>query len=163
MISQKDGVFNAVVNELGEASFDSKVTLTKDQKQAIYAVVTEGLVNGEVTFSENAQVKYPTPDEIRTKYVPGLVSNWVNKDLRLNGGTKYEAKNPGSRTGSGDKVIKNLKTLRSTYATDTNEYDAITARITARTELLQAEKAKANIDEVNMDLIPDDLKELLGL
>jgi hypothetical protein len=161
MISQKDGVFNAITNELD--GIDGKVTLTKDQKQAVYAVVTEGLVNGEITFSENAQIKYDTTEKIRKEYVPGLVNNWVNKDLRLNGGVKYEAKNPGSRAGSGDKTAKALKTLRSTYAVDSAEYKAITIKLDARVEELQLAKAQANVKEIDMDLIPDDLKEALGL
>ncbi len=162
MKSQKEAVYNAVSNTC-EPTDSGAYTPTKDQKQTIYAIVTEGLVNGEVTLSDSAKAKYDTEEKIRKNYVPGLVNNWVNKDPALNGGVKYQAKNPGSRAGSGDKVIKQLKLLRSTYATDTNEFDAITARIDARVETLRVEKAKSSIEEVDMSLIPDDLKEALGL
>jgi hypothetical protein len=161
MKSQKEAVYNAVINTCEPV--DGAYAPTKEQKQTIYAIVTEGLVNGEVTLSDNAKVKYDTEEKIRKEYVPGLTNNWLNKDPNLNGGVKYQAKNPGSRAGSGDKVVKALKTLRSTYASDSAEYKAITVKVDARVETLRAEKAKSSIEEVDMSLIPDDLKEALGL
>jgi hypothetical protein len=47
-------------------------------------------------------------------YVSGLQSNWLRKDKRLNGGVKYEAKNPGSRAGSGDAQLRALRALLNT-------------------------------------------------
>ena len=65
--------------------------------------------------------KYSTIEKMRS-YASGLVNNWFRKDIRLNGGMKYEVKNPGSRQGAGDQQLKALKTLRDMKAGDAEAY-----------------------------------------
>ena len=109
-------------------------------------------------FSESAQAKYDTEAKIKT-YTNGLVSNWLRKDTRLNGGVKHQIKNPGSRAGSGDEVIKNLKRLASTLS-NPEQLAAVQAEIDKRLAQLKAEKAK-NV-EIDMSLIPVDLQHLIN-
>lgn len=157
-VNQKTGVFNAVCSVLDQESFDSAVELTKEQRSQVIEIVTNGFMANEIDMSDAARVKHDTPAKMKT-YTNGLVSNWLRKDKRLNGGQQYKVKNPGSRAGSGDAVIKELKKMQSTF-TEQEHIDAVQAEIDKRLAVIKAEKAK-NI-EIDMSLIPDDLKDLLG-
>lgn len=158
--NQKEGVFGAVVAVLEESGrgIDGKVELTKDERHTVIAMVTTGLMNGDIEMSTEAREKYDTPEKMKG-YTNGLVNNWLRKDLRLTGGEKWVTKNPGSRAGSGDQVVKELKKLASTL-TDADEIAAVHAEIEKRMATIAAEKAK-NV-EINESLIPDDLKHLLA-
>ena len=157
-VNQKTGVFNAVTSVLEQDSFDSACELSKEQRAQVIEIVTEGFIAEEIEMSAEARAKHNTDAKMKT-YTNGLVSNWLRKDKRLNGGEQYKAKNPGSRAGSGDKVIKELKKLMSTF-TEQDQIDAVQTEIDKRLTSLKAEKAKSV--EIDMSLIPDDLKELLG-
>jgi hypothetical protein len=158
--NQKNGVFAAIEAVLSEAGkgIDGKVELTKDERHAVVQMVTTGLFAGEIEMKDEARAKYDTEEKMRG-YAGGLVNNWLRKDDRLNGGVDYVPKNPGSRLGSGDAVVKELKKLRSTL-TDASEIQAVEAEIEKRMQAIQAEKAKKV--EINDALIPDDLKHLLA-
>lgn len=158
MQNQKTAVFNAVCSVLGQDSFDECISLTKEQRATVIEAVAEGFTSGEVEFSETAQAKYNTDAKVKT-YTNGLVSNWLRKDTRLNGNVKHTIQNPGSRAGSGDKVIKELKKLASTL-TDPAQSSAVQAEIDKRLATLKAEKAK-NV-EIDMSLIPADLQDLIN-
>lgn len=161
-LNQKEGVFQAVCSvteqDVGLVSFEGAVTLTKEQRATVIEIVTTGLSVGEIEMSAAARTKYDDDAKMKT-YTNGLVSNWLKKDKRLNGGVKHAIQNPGSRAGSGDKVIKELRKLASTL-TDPAQVVAVTNEIDKRLATLKAEKTK-NV-EINMDLIPDDLKELIN-
>ena len=97
--NQKEGVYLAIMEVLGETPSNPCV-LDADTKRLVVAEV--------VTMFEAGQISISHPVEFK-KYVPGLLNNWLRKDKRLNGGETYRIKNPGSREGSGDKKLKNLK------------------------------------------------------
>lgn len=158
MMNQKEAVFSAVCQVTGQDSFDSAIELTKDQRAEVISIVAEGFANGEVEMKDEARKKHDTEAKLRT-YTNGLVSNWLRKDKRLNGGVKYEIKNKGSRAGSGDKVIRELKKLRSTL-TDEAQIAAVDAEIEKRLATVKAEKAKSV--EIDTSLIPQDLLDLVG-
>jgi hypothetical protein len=158
MLNQKSAVFNAVCSVLGQESFDSAIELSKEDRATVIEMVAEGFTAHEVELSEGAREKYDSPAKLKT-YTNGLVSNWVRKDKRLNGGVQHTIQNPGSRAGSGDKVIKELKKLRSTF-TEADQIEACDAEIEKRMAKIKAEKAK-NV-EIDYSLIPEDLKDLLG-
>ncbi|MHA2066367.1 MAG: hypothetical protein ACXABY_18505 [Candidatus Thorarchaeota archaeon] len=157
-MNQREGVFNAICSVLGQTSFDEAVSLTGDQKKQVYEIVANGLHSGEIGLSESGREKYNTEEKLRTKYVPGLVNNWLRKDPALNGGVKYQAKNPGSRAGSGDKVVRELKKLRSTL-TDDKMIDKVNVEIDKRMAEIQAEKAKSI--EIDISVLPEHLQELV--
>jgi hypothetical protein len=128
-MKQNDAVFMSVCSVLGANSFDGAVKLTKEQNARVVEMVTEGLMNGEVAFSDEAKAKHNTRELVR-KYTVGMVNNHLRKDKRLNGGIVYEAKNPGSRAGAGDEVLKNLKRLYAVAPAEAKEL--IQAEIDAR-------------------------------
>lgn len=153
-MKQNDAVFGAVCSVLGADGFDSAVVLSKDQNNQVVEMVTEGIINGEVDFSDGAREKYNTRPLVR-KYVVGMVNNHLRKDKRLNGDTVYVAKNPGSRTGSGDPVLKSLKSLLAICPQE-NKAD-IQAEIDLRLESLKPAKP-----EIDWSLIPESLRVKLG-
>lgn len=158
VLNQKNGVFAAVCSVTECESWDSAVELTKEQRDSVISIVTQGLIDGNIEMSDKARVKYDTEEKMK-KYTPGLVSNHLRKDLRLNGDIPHEPKNPGSRAGSGDVVIKELKKFQSTF-TDPEQIESVQVEIDKRLAVLKSEKMKDV--EIDMSLIPDDLKELLG-
>lgn len=156
-MKQREAVFKAVIAVMGEQ--DGAYNPTTEQRADIISHVAEGLSNGSVDFSESAQAKYNTPEKVRS-YTSGLVSNWLRKDPELNGGVKYTPKNPGSRTGSQDPEIKNLKLLIKSGTLSDEQAKIAQDRIDQRVAQIKAEKNKVEID---MDAIPADLREELGL
>lgn len=156
MKTQKESVYQVIVALFGHDGGEFKPS--KENIKEICNLVTEDIVSGNVSFSDDAKLKYPTPTDIRTKYVPGMVSNWLRKDTRLNGGEKYETKNPGSRAGQGDEVLKSLKGLKQLHPEHAAEIDLEIAKRVE--ELGLKKKQQVTID---LDKIPDSLKIQLGL
>lgn len=159
-MSQKECVYQAVFQVIDLQDVDGAVKPSKDQLQEIYSLVAEKLSLGEANFSDEAKTRYPTLESIRKEYVPGMVSNWLRKDVRLNGGEPYKTKNPGSRAGQGDEILRNLKALKSTLS-DAEQVNAVQTEIDKRiAELAAAKSTKVTID---LDKIPAELRAQLGL
>jgi hypothetical protein len=156
MKNQKEAVYSAVVSTT--TVDNNTATPSKEERAQIVAIVAAGFEAGEVMMSESACVKYLGNAVELKKYTSSLVNNWLRKDTRLNGGAKYVTKSPGSRAGSGDELIKNLKALRATLSDD-DKIAQVTEAIMAR----QAEIKVVTAPPVDLDLIPTDLKEKLGL
>ena len=146
-MSQGEAVYQAVVAVM--ESIDGAVQPSKQQLAAIEDRVFQFFKSGECTHS-----KQPSDAQLK-KYIPGLVNNWLRKDKRLNGGNKYVAKNPGSRTGSGDEILKNLRLLLS-VTTDPEAKDKVSAAITERLNQL---KPQATID---VSMLPENLRHLVN-
>lgn len=157
MQSQRSAVYVSVCQVLNVTDINELTTLSKEQRKEVIELVTTSISIFETEFSESARAKYDTFDKIKG-YVNGMVSNWLRKDVRLNGGDKYETKNPGSRAGGGDEILKNLKALKSTL-TDDIHIQAVEGEISKR----QAELSKKKIVEVDLSKIPDELRKQLGL
>lgn len=150
-ISQGEAVFQAVTKVLSQNHMhvEGKVSLTDDQLEAVHDEVFMAFETGLTVHSKN-----PSPEALR-KYIPGLVNNWLRKDTRLNGGTKYTTKNPGSRTGSTDESIKAMRTLLS-VTTDPAVKDQINSAIEARLEELKPKPT------INTAALPESLRHLVG-
>ncbi len=161
MMSQKEAVFQAICSVLNVDAFDTKVEISTEQRKQVIGIVTEGIMGGAVEFSAEAQAKHDTEPKVKG-YVTGMVSNWLRKDTRLNGGEKYETKNPGSRAGSGDDKLKALKALKAKLVADGNEEgaDEVQAGIDLRIEELKA--AKTPKIEINADHLPEEFRHLLS-
>jgi hypothetical protein len=143
-MSQKEAVYQAVTNVCGVT--DSAYEPTREQRASVNQILFEGFRSGGIqceTEFNDAELK---------SYVSGLQSNWLRKDTRLNGGVKYVAKNPGSRTGSTDPQIKALRILMSTK-TDPSEVAEIQAFIDKRlAELKPAKSVTLNVEDVPAEL-----------
>lgn len=140
-MTQGEAVFQAVS---AVVDVNGAVELSEAQKREVHAIVLDYFLTGQTSHSRN-----PGKDELK-KYIPGLVNNWIRKDPRLNGGRKYETKNPGSRTGSGDEPLKAMKALLA--STDDPE---------AKAEILRAiENRKAELTPkkvINVAALPPEL------
>ena len=148
-MSQRDGVYMAICAVLGaDHGVVTNESLTRGQKEQIHSIVIDGLAKGKIELKGERTIEWIT------KYVPGLVNNWVRKDTRLNGGSKYETKNPGIRQGSGDPQIKAMKALLSA-TTDPDQRATIQAAIDARQEEIKP-KAK----EIDINALPEHLRAL---
>lgn len=155
MKSQRESVFAAVCLVCGD--FGNKIEPTKEQRAKIVELVVADFKSNQAVLSDDARAKFDTDAKLKT-YTSGLVSNWIRKDTRLNGGEKYETKNPGSRAGQSDEMLKNLKALRS-QLTDTSHIAAVDEKIAEREAELA--KTKAKTVTINVDAIPEDLRYLL--
>ena len=161
-MSQKECVFGAVTayleenNRLHEIDSAQGLQLSKTDKQTIVGMVCAA--RAEMELSAEADEKFDTPQKFKT-YVIGLVNNWLRKDTRLNGGEKYVTKNPGSRAGSGDDTVKALRALRRTL-TDVSQIAEVESEIATRVAAVKA--AKQPKVEINTNLIPENLRHLVG-
>jgi hypothetical protein len=162
-LTQKEAVFVAVkslFSQSGRTFIEgTKIELSKDERATVTQMVVEGINSGDVAFSDEAAQKHATADKVKA-YVSGMVGNWLTKDKRLNGGSKYEPANPGSRAGQGDEILKNLKALKTTLS-DAAHLAAVDAEIESRKQLIAASKTPAIA--VNFDAIPADLLAKLNL
>ncbi len=145
MMNQRDAVFAAVCSVLGGVP-QGQVELKGEQKKAVHEAVVVGFLTGQI------ELKGDRSPEWIAKYVPGLVNNWVRKDKRLNGNTEYVAKNPGSRSGAGDEMLKNLRALLAVNP-DPKARKEIQSAIDKRMEEL---KPKLSIDINNL---PEHLRQ----
>lgn len=145
-VSQKEAVFQAVVNVTGFKG-EGTVEITKEQRGQVNTILFEGFRAGVIELDK----EYSDAD--LKGYVSGLQSNWLRKDKRLNGGTAYIAKNPGSRAGSTDPQLKAMRGLMMTL-TDENDKAEVQAHIDARVAELNATKVTKTID---FSALPADL------
>lgn len=149
-MKQKDAVFQAVCAITGMTEFDGPVSLTSEQRAQVNNVVCEGFKALTVDLDRSF-----TDAELK-KYTSGLISNWLRRDTRLNGGTKYQAKNPGSRAGSSDPQLKAMRALLSTVTSDEDKAE-IQSHIDARVAEIGAAKVQAK--PIDYSALPADLAE----
>jgi len=145
-ITQGEAVFMAVVQIVGEQ--DGKYEPNDKQLSLIHELVLGFFKSGATVHSKN-----PTEAQL-IKYIPGLVNNWLRKDTRLNGGTQYVTKRPGSRTGSGDESIKAMRTLLS-MTDDPDAKLAIQQEINKRVAELKPKQ------EIKVEALPESLRHLV--
>ena len=144
-VTQKEAVFQAMINVMGEQ--DGVYAPTKEQRAQVNAILFEGFKSGTIEMDSEKS------DSDLKGYVSGLQSNWLRKDKRLNGGTQYVAKNPGSRAGSADPQLKAMRALITTLTTE-EERNEVQAYIDARVAELNATKVAKTVD---FSALPADL------
>lgn len=145
-MKQNDAVVQAVINVTGYNG-DGKCEISKEQRAQVALILHEGFMAGNIEYSKDVE-----SNAVR-KYIPGLINNHLRKDKRLNGNVKYTAKNPGSRAGSGDAQLKNMKLLLSTLTVE-SERAEVQACIDERIAVLATEKQTATVD---FSALPADL------
>ncbi len=161
MLSQKDAVFNTVVKVFKEngISFEPGVDpaydlIDKQTRQDILQSLTTQFTGGQIRLD-----KEYSDDKLKV-YVSTLLNNWLKKDPRLNGGTDFHFKNPGSRIGQTDPLIVELrKLLKATRGTPEE------AAVTHQIKLRQSELRKDAISSIKIDanLIPEHLRKLVPM
>jgi hypothetical protein len=163
-VSQKESVINEVKAILG-SSFNSgapaRDLLTDDQLKVIRANIISGILNGTIDFG-----KEKFDEKEVSKYVSGMVSNYLRKSKELNGGLLYVPQSAGR--GSRDPQISELNKLLKTYSEGSEEFAQIITAIEARKTALNAEKTfvvkekkkSKEFESINMDALPENLKSL---
>lgn len=150
-LSQKEAVFVAVCQVTGHTG-EGQVSITKEQRAQVNAILFEGFKSGKIELDREYS------DSGLKGYVSGLQSNWLRKDKRLNGGTQYVAKNPGSRAGSSDPQLKAMRALLSTL-TDEAEIAEVQSHIDMRVAAIASEKQAKTVD---FSALPADLAAKFG-
>lgn len=150
-LSQKEAVFVAVCQVTGHKG-EGQVEITKEQRAQVNAILFEGFKSGKIELDREYS------DSGLKGYVSGLQSNWLRKDKRLNGGTQYVAKNPGSRAGSSDPQLKAMRALMSTL-TDEAEIAEVQSHIDMRIAAIASEKQAKTVD---FSALPADLAAKFG-
>lgn len=128
-------------------------TLNSDDKAKIRSILFTMFRAGKIDYRPDFQAKV-NDDKALKEYVSGLVNNWIRKAPEFNSDTTYKAKNPGSRSGSGDEQIKAMKQLLA-ITTDPEAKQAIEQAIADR----QAE-LKPTV-EINVSALPESLRHLV--
>lgn len=137
-MTQKDAVFSVVTSVIDDAGFnfgvsvdDASSLLTKALRAQVNTELVRMFENSEIDLSEEARSKLNDAASLRS-YVSGLVSNWLRKDSRLNGGATV------GKTVSTDPQLKALRKLQSSQTDPArrleiqNFIDKRTAELTAQ-------------------------------
>lgn len=113
---------------------------------------------GDVSYKSEFQAKVDDDSELK-KYISGLVNNWIRKHKPFNCDVAYVAKNPGSRAGSQDEQLQELKKLSAQCMDDPEALKEVTDAIVARKAEIAATKAKSIA--IKTDAIPEHLRHLI--
>jgi hypothetical protein len=147
MMNQKEAVYAAITNVLENAGHsvaegvDVAPMMSKELRAQVNQILFEGFRSGGIELAKEFS------DSDLKAYVSGLQSNWIRKDKRLNGGTQYVTKSPGSRAGAGDSQLKNMKALLRTLEVGTPDHTEVQGYITARiAEIASTKVAKVTVD-----------------
>ncbi len=151
-LNQKEAVFAAIVSVTGFVG-DGVLAITKEQRAQVNAILFESFRAGKIALDREY-----TDSDLKS-YVSGLQSNWIRKDKRLNGGMKYEPKNPGSRAGSTDEQLKAIRALKGQTPKDHPHYADIVEAETARMSEIAATKVQKTVD---LTALPEALRTKFG-
>lgn len=152
MMNQKEAVYASVTNTI-ECDDSGVYAPTKDQRKVINQILCEGFRAGKIEYKGGVAAM---TDADLMEYVSGLQSNWLRKDKRLNGGIKYVAKNPGSRTGSTDATLKAMRQLKESL-TDAEQIAEVQAAIDERIAEL-----KPKVEQVlDVSALPEALRKFI--
>jgi hypothetical protein len=141
--TQKEAVFVAVTQVLRERGVHPKEgqkiseLMTREYRAIVNAILFNGFKSGKIDM--NTPEILQDDGDLKT-YISGLQSNWLRKDKRLNGGTKYKPKAEGSRSVSNDEAIKSMRQLLS-QTSDPSDRAEIQRFIDARLAQIAASKA----------------------
>lgn len=165
-LSQHQAVINATTAHFGERyelGTDVKDITTKADKKAIATKIAEQMLEGSVELSDAARAKYgESVESLTNKYVVGMVTNWFNKSKELNGGVKYETKNPGSRAGGSDPMLREMRLLKKQLAEVGNDDGVAKVEAAINERIAQINATKLKTVEINPDNLPEHLRTLLA-
>lgn len=163
-MNQRDATVNTILSVVadkginyelnGELTMGQVFKANPDIKEKVRTLLITGFLSRQIDMTQAAFDKYSKDEKEMKKYVGGLIDNWVRKAPEFNNDQTYKAKNPGSRSGSGDESIKEMKKLLE-KTTDPEAVQAIEAAIAKRQEEL---KPKV---EINVEAIPEHLRHLV--
>lgn len=157
--TQREAVYSAVqaICKKANIKFEDGMKISEasgfgsEQRKEVIAHVVSSFQDGKTRIT-----KEYSEQELKS-YCNGLVSNWLRKDTRLNGGSKYEIQNPGSRAGQGNPAIKETKKLLKQVAGTDKE-----PKVQAVLDKMVAEHKASNTKTAKIDasLLPEELRNL---
>jgi hypothetical protein len=158
-MNQREATVNCILSVLEERNVEYELNgptpisevLTKQDKDNVRSILFTQFKQGKIDFRDTSRLQ---DTKYMTDYISGLVNNWIRKAPEFNSSSKYEAKNPGSRQGTQDEQVREMKKLLSTV-TDQATKDVIQSHIDAR--LAEIKPAVT----LNLDLIPESLRHLV--
>lgn len=151
--NQKEATFACVIAafshfnisfEPGKTNARSIIDGNKTMKETIVNSLVETFTTKEAPL-ESAQ-------ENLKQYCVGLLNNWLRRDLRLNGGVKYEGK-----VGNTDPAIREARKLLSTLA-DPKDIAAVEKTI----EEMVAAKKKDHAPSIDVSKLPESLRKFVA-
>ncbi len=152
---QKDSVYKAVIEVFNSSNINFIEGM--DARQLIDRSLRKDIIENLMNQFQIGQIPLSSKQNDLKEYVSGLLSNWLRKDLRLNGGMRYKVKSPGVRKGQQDPLIKNLRTLQSTLEPGSQAFQATQSRIEQRLVQIKVEQAPA----IDRSAIPVDLQQYI--
>jgi hypothetical protein len=153
-MKQVDAVVQAVKSILGDDYNPAvKVELSKDQRQEVIALISQGLSSDTIQMSAEAKAKHTQANTIKT-YASGLLTNWLAKSKELNGNIDYAPLNPGSRSNPQLKQALELKAYLESIGQDTTPVDTHIATL----EAVKPTKTKT----LDLSALPPELQALVG-
>lgn len=160
-MNQREATVNCILSVLEERNVSYELNsptpisqvLTSDDKEQVRTILFQMFQEQKIDFKDKSKLE---DTKYMTKYISGLVNNWVSKAPEFNCSNKHQAKNPGSRQGNQDPQIKEMKKLLSSTQDQTTR-EAIQSHITQR--LLEI-KPVATVT-IDASLLPDSLKHLV--
>lgn len=160
-MNQRDAVVTTILAVLQERGYEYELNgptaiadvLTDSDKKSVRDAIFTMFRAGHIDMTADAKEKY-ADDKALKGYVSGLVNNWIRKAPEFNSGNTYQAKNPGSRQGSSDAQVQEMKKLLK-LTSDPHTKATIQAEIDARVAEL---KPKV---EVDISKLPESLRSLV--
>jgi hypothetical protein len=149
-MKQVDAVYAAIVSITG-FNGEGVCHISDEQKALVRMSLLEGFKQGKIDFNGDFNSE---EEKYQKNYISGLLNNHLRKDKRLNGNVKYEAKNPGSRTGQGDATLKAMRALLQTPGLTEDDKVEINLEIEAHVAKVQATKTPT----INWEALPESLK-----
>lgn len=160
-IQQKQAVYEASMYVLKENNINFKEgvdtlvdILNKEMRAKIVYILMESFKMGKIVLN-----KPKSTDTELKKYTNSIISNWAKKDIRLNGGIKYERNNDISIRSDNvlselNKFLKQIKLAGDPYTEE-----RIKIEINNRKEALRMEQlSNMKVDE---NFVPDNIKHLI--
>jgi len=158
-ISQKDAVYEVSMRVLEENGviFEEGVdvlvdVIDRDIRSTIVSILVESFKEDKIVMNKRHEGK-----NLR-RYASGLISNWAKKDTRLNGNVEYRIKNPGSRVGTTDPMVRELRKFLKQVKGTKHEED-VKKELSIRLNSIRKEQVKDIV--INTNLIPDSIKHLV--
>jgi hypothetical protein len=163
-VNQRSATVNTILSVLSDRGVDYELNgeqpisdfLEDSDKAKVREILFTMFKQGKVEYKSSFQAKVDDDSELK-KYISGLVNNWIRKAKEFNCGQTYKAKNPGSRAGSQDSKVKEMRKLLS-VTTDPQAKAMIQQAIDSRVSELKAEKNQVEID---VDNLPEHLRHLV--
>jgi len=91
-MNQKEAVFT-FVTQICSSNNLKPTELSREVKKDIVKALMVGFVEGSIQlFNTDANKSKLADLKKLEEYCSGLLNNWLRKDIRLNGGVKYEPK-----------------------------------------------------------------------